>query len=703
MSKKQINLLTDAEISDIYSIPIFNDDNERNHFFTLSDAEHNLLEKYTSIKSKVYLIIQIGYFKAIQQFYKFSLDDVEDDVNFIINKHYSSEENKNKLTGTLWKDNYRTQKEDILALYDYREWSDSLKKITIDQLEKLVRIHPKGNDTLRELYIFLENEKIIFPSYRTIQDLFTRVFKMERNRLEKIILEIPSDLSKKLEEIIKNDDGLTQLNVIRMDQKDFTYTALKIEVQKALKIKELYQLCKILIPSLQLSNNAVRYYGSLAEQYTASRLRRLKRPQQSLHMLCFIFHRYQEFMDNLITSFMFHRRAFVGEAKEHADTKEQEFTKELMLELPNLGQFLVWNSTHEIKQNMTPEEYRQLGFDILPKETQMAIADLIWGTGFDKEAEKWKYYESQARRIAMYFRPILLTVDLEFYKDGALIVKLIKLLRDHFISEEPNSDLSKSLPDELIKKISKGAAELLKSTDHSEEINTARFEFYVYDKMYHQLDRGRLFCNDSVSYCDLDYDLVPDSLVDDAAGICEEFGYKKIPVYCDERLDQALVNLENAWIQTNKNIEDGTNKSIELETDDKGNVTWKLTYDTDEAEKSTFFDDLPKRDITDVFKFMGDFLCIWILFESQKDRYVKHKHPSSLTLIACILSDAFGFGTEKMSQMLNIEYNHLRTVDESFMYVENLKLINDAFSNYIHDLPVSRAWDLIENTQFFRC
>ena len=64
MSKKQINLLTDSEISDLYSIPIFNDDNERDHFFTLGDAEHKLLKKYTSVKSKVYLIMQIGYFKG---------------------------------------------------------------------------------------------------------------------------------------------------------------------------------------------------------------------------------------------------------------------------------------------------------------------------------------------------------------------------------------------------------------------------------------------------------------------------------------------------------------------------------------------------------------------------------------------------------------------------------------------------------------
>src|SRR3990167_1187165 len=698
-NEERLNLLTDAEVSDLYSIPIFSDDNERNHFFTLSDEEHKLLEKYTGIKSKVYLIIQIGYFKAIQQFYKFSLDDVKDDVNFIIKKHYSSEEiDEKKLTGDLWKDHYRTQKADILKLYSYREWSDSLKKITLNQLEKLIKIHPKGNDTLRELYVFFENEKIIFPSYRTIQDLFTSAFKTEHDRLEKIVLKIPSDLNKKLGEIIKNDDGLTQLNVIRMDQKDFSYTALKLEVQKALKIKELYQLCKTLIPSLQISNNAVRYYGSLAEQYTASRLRKLKKPQQSLHMLCFIFHRYQEFMDNLITSFMFHRRAFIAEGKEYADAKEQEFIKGLMLEFPNLGQFLMWFSCQATKPDLTKEEFKQLGFDILPKEKQVAIADLIWGNKFYKDAEKWKYYESQARRIAMYFRPILLAVDLEFYKDDALIVTLIKTLRDHFLSEESNSDLSKSLPDALIKKIPKVAADLLKSTDNSEEINTTRFEFYVYDKMIHQLDRGRLFCNDSVSYCDLDYDLVPDALVDDAVAICEEYGYKKIPVYCDERLDSALADLENAWIQTNKNIEDGTNKSIELETDDKGSVTWKLTYDTDEAEKSTFFDELPKRDIADVFKFMGDFLCIWTLFEGQKDRYVKHKHPSPLALIACILADAFGFGTEKMSQMSNIGYNHLLTIDENFMYVENLKLINDAFSNYIHGLPVSRAWDLIENT-----
>ena len=147
--------------------------------------------------------------------------------------------------------------------------------------------------------------------------------------------------------------GSRSLMSFDMDQKDFSYTALKLEVKKAEKIKELYQLCKTLVPSLQLSNNAVRYYGSLAEQYTPSRLRKLKKPQQWLHMLCFIFNRYQEFMDNLITSFMYHLRAFVDEAKEHADTKEQEFIKRTNDGATEPRTIFGLVFKQEIKQNIT--------------------------------------------------------------------------------------------------------------------------------------------------------------------------------------------------------------------------------------------------------------------------------------------------------------------------------------------------------------
>lgn len=166
----------------------------------------------------------------------------------------------------------------------------------------------------------------------------------------------------------------------------------------------------------------------------------------------------------------------------------------------------------------------------------------------------------------MYFRPILLAVDFEFYKPDALIVNLIKILRDYYSSDSHHSTLIQTIPPEVMEKIPNATMTILKCTG-TNEISDSRFEFHVYEKMYHQIDRGRLFCNDSVSYCDLDYDLVADELVDQAKEICDEFGYKKIPIYCDERLDQASNGLEDAWTRTNDNIDNGSNQGIKIETD----------------------------------------------------------------------------------------------------------------------------------------
>ena len=59
----------------------------------------------------------------------------------------------------------------------------------------------------------------------------------------------------------------------------------KAEVDKALGIAGLYAFAKDFLPGLKISKNAIRYYADLAEQYAASRLGRLSRPQQSLQAL----------------------------------------------------------------------------------------------------------------------------------------------------------------------------------------------------------------------------------------------------------------------------------------------------------------------------------------------------------------------------------------------------------------------------------
>jgi hypothetical protein len=113
--------------------------------------------------------------------------------------------------------------------------------------------------------------------YRKLQDIFTNAFANEEKRLNNLILAIPGYIKEQLSSIINCDEGISQINIIRSDQKDFQYIAVKIEVEKAQSIAELYEFSKLFIPSLELSKNAVRYYADVTEQYAAFRLRKLNK------------------------------------------------------------------------------------------------------------------------------------------------------------------------------------------------------------------------------------------------------------------------------------------------------------------------------------------------------------------------------------------------------------------------------------------
>jgi hypothetical protein len=347
IDKWHVRLLSDAEQEELYARPEFSPE-ERDHYFVIDDKIKEILNQYESTKAKVHFLLLHGYFQAKHLFFKFTFEEVKEDVAYLVKKYFYEEEQAFAIKNNIWKEHYRRQKEAILKLHDYTEWATSLKQKISAHILWLLRRYPKGNDTLRELLVFVNEVKITLPSYRTLQDLFTDAFSLERERLNQVLLTIPEHLQNRLEVLIENDEGFTELNTIKLDQKDFKYTAIKSEIKKSKLLSEIYPLAKSLLPLLKLSTNAVRYYSSLAEHYTASRIRKLSQPQQWLHVLCFVFHRYQTIMENLITSFMLHTKSIVDDAKVFADEQEERYRKNITLDLPQLGEFLQWYSSYTI-------------------------------------------------------------------------------------------------------------------------------------------------------------------------------------------------------------------------------------------------------------------------------------------------------------------------------------------------------------------
>ena len=58
---KRLYLLSEAEIDELYAIPIFNQE-ERGIYFDLNKAELDALDQLTTTKTRLYFILQLGYF-----------------------------------------------------------------------------------------------------------------------------------------------------------------------------------------------------------------------------------------------------------------------------------------------------------------------------------------------------------------------------------------------------------------------------------------------------------------------------------------------------------------------------------------------------------------------------------------------------------------------------------------------------------------
>lgn len=300
-NKKRIDLLSQAEIDDLYARPVFNKE-ERCLYFSLTHKEFTVAMQYSNERTQLYFILQLGYFKAKQQFYSFNLEEVIEDAR-TVNELYLK--NKAILSGRISREYSAVQRETILRLCGYEQFSEKNAKQIMQHLGGLLQIYPKAHNALRQLMVHFNQGNIIIPAYRTLQDLFTSAYRVEKERLDKLMQSIPADMQENLQNLIKTNDGLTELNIIRADQKDFLYTAVRLEVGKANKIADLYVFSKSFIPKMEISKNAVQYYADITEQYAPFRLRKLSQPSQWLHLTCFISHRYQQLMDNLIVSFIY--------------------------------------------------------------------------------------------------------------------------------------------------------------------------------------------------------------------------------------------------------------------------------------------------------------------------------------------------------------------------------------------------------------
>ncbi len=164
---------------------------------------------------------------------------------------------------------------------------------------------------------WLNEHKIVRPGYTTLQKLISGALSAERQRLSILLASNLDDTANAaLGQLLVRDDTLSELAALKQDAKDFGWRQMAKERAKLSILKPLYQIAKILIPKMAISQQNLHYYASLANFYTIYDLRHLEPPEQAhLYLLSYIWLRYRQITDNLVDAMSYQMKKIEDESK----------------------------------------------------------------------------------------------------------------------------------------------------------------------------------------------------------------------------------------------------------------------------------------------------------------------------------------------------------------------------------------------------
>jgi hypothetical protein len=70
------------------------------------------------------------------------------------------------------------------------------------------------------------------------------------------------------------------------------------------------------------------------------------------------------------------------------------------------------------------------------------MSELIAGNAFDKKAARWKFYGEASRIFSLYLRPILTTVNFEYFEKYHPKTDMINMLKKIIHEERPRHRLN---------------------------------------------------------------------------------------------------------------------------------------------------------------------------------------------------------------------------------------------------------------------
>lgn len=690
-TQKRLRILGDDEIQALYGRPHFTDD-ERLEYFALSPTEKAALEQLHSIKSRIYFIIQLGYFKSHHMFFVFALADVEEDAGYVRGQYFPDfpldDLDITKVTRL-------RQQSLILGLFRYRTCNAEQRQALAAKARQAAMVSAKPIYIVRELMHFLAEQRIVAPGYSFIQDTVGQALTHEQERLSAILSRYlsASDVAH-LHRLVEDSPGLYEITQLKREPRDFSASEIKREIRRGEQIDDLYHLAQKLLPELKISNESIKYYASLVSYYSVFRLKQLNEQTVRIYLLCFVYHRYQKLHDNLINCLIYNVRQYQDGAKKAAKERVYELHRESNEDLDKAAQVLKLFTDERIPHQTPFEEVQAKAFSILEAHKIDFVADhLTKAITCDETAFQWEHLDGLALQFKRHLRPVLQCVEWAALAAQAPLIEAVQFLKDAFEKGRPLSQYPAwALPLRFIPDTAKRYM-YTAGTGGNRQLLVDRYEFLGYRLLRQGLEAGSVYCRDSVRYRSFEDDLVDDQVWRDKDKLIASTGLPILQKPIREHLAELKQQLESRLIAVNERIAAGDNPYFK--TIKRGaQVRWTLRYpQSSEPVNHPFFDGLTQVDIGNLLHFVNRHCPFMEAFDHVLGRYAKQT-ADDRNIIACLVAWGTNMGLGRMGDISDVSFQTLSTTADNFIRLETLREANDMLSNATAELPMFRHYDI---------
>lgn len=698
LNNQRLSILSNQDFSSIYDRPRFND-LERRHFFVLSEPELQIVKlkpfNGRETSSKLYFIIQLGYFKAKHLFFRFQYIEVEDDVRFILHTHLPNDPEPTKLPTRKSQLSAQLQ---ILQLMGFQYHCHEQKNLIENKLNDIVCRTMIPIEIFEELKNTLEKAKVVLPTYSALQDAIGSAIKNEENRIIQIVQEyLTHETEQALQRLFAIEDVFYKITELKFDAKSFRTQEMQGEREKLQICSEIYLFSNTILRQVDISRKNIDYYANLAKTYPVYRLKRLPKALAYFYVACYVHDRYEKIVNNLIKSFVYYVDKYNADSKKYATNNKPNLNAQLYENKDQIGELIRWYTDDDMMKE-PGHLIQEKAYKLIAKDTMIHLSQALLDNNQQdiETALIWDFHKNNYRCILLNLRPLFLSIDFETNNKAENLGTAIRYLKEILKENKKLSDVDlKMIPMTHVypKKLKDHFIE--NNPDKSKIINTYQYEFYLYNAIRNNIKNGQVYINNSLEYKSFSADLkISPKWGTDKNNILQKLNNPVLLTSIKDTLFNLKNQLEPLITRVNERALNGENKHIKIKHHRDGTTTWTVPYPKKNDESDNpFYNKIEPITISEAYDFIAQRCGFYKAFKHIKPHYAKSK-LDYLGIKATLLANGTTLGTYQFSKRSNLKYQRLQTTEQNHIRLETLREAAAIIVDYLVDLPIFDSYNL---------